>query len=261
MAADVRLWDDREEHLVRFLLGDLPAPEQGAIEDRLFDDRGFLDEILAVGDDLIDAYLSGSLSPREKVQFETHFLASPRRRERFEFVRDVVSVSQQAGRAARPARLSPRLVAAAAAVLIAAAVAVWRPWAPSPIAGPATPTVPPTERARIAAPETQVVHVSPAERGPVDIALSDETKMVEFQIPVTGTRNPTFEAALLTADGKVAWEAKGLVPRSAGAPLAVELPSRILVADAYDLEVRGERLRGEPRAPSSQRYQLHITRR
>ncbi len=50
----------------QFLLGQLGEGERASIEDRLFDDAGFLDRLLDTEDDLLDAYVRGSLSPCEK---------------------------------------------------------------------------------------------------------------------------------------------------------------------------------------------------
>src|SRR5262245_10280141 len=96
MATPGQIWDEQENRLVRFLLGDLPAEEAEQIEARVFEEPDFLDDVLAAGDDLIHAYLTASLEPDDQRRFESHFLASPLRRQRFEFVRAVVAAARAA---------------------------------------------------------------------------------------------------------------------------------------------------------------------
>lgn len=70
---DVRLW----------LLG-LLSQEQGEwLEQRFFTDARAFDEIPIVEEELIDEYLSGELTERESVAFESYFMNSSERRQQF----------------------------------------------------------------------------------------------------------------------------------------------------------------------------------
>src|SRR5262245_54681138 len=91
MAVQEPLWDENEERMVRYLLGASSPEEEAQIDERLFVEGGFHEELLATGDDLIRAYLVGRLPAEDRARFEQHFLASPRGRERFEFLRDVIA--------------------------------------------------------------------------------------------------------------------------------------------------------------------------
>lgn len=74
-----------EEALVRYLLGaPLPDTELERIEDAYFRDDRYFDLLLRVEDDLIDRYVRGGLPPDWRDMFERHFLASKRRREKWE---------------------------------------------------------------------------------------------------------------------------------------------------------------------------------
>jgi hypothetical protein len=74
-----------DDSLVRYLLGEaLPDDEQAEIEERYFTDELYFDRVLAIEDDLIDSHIRGSLSDIERDRFEKHFLASDRRREKWE---------------------------------------------------------------------------------------------------------------------------------------------------------------------------------
>jgi hypothetical protein len=71
--------------LVGYLLGELSEPEQTELEERYFADPALFDELRAVRDDLIDAYIRDELSPDLRQRFERFFRASPRRREQIQF--------------------------------------------------------------------------------------------------------------------------------------------------------------------------------
>jgi hypothetical protein len=79
--------DSQERLMRRYLLGELPEPEQSALEERYFSDSERLDEVWAVENQLVDDYARGRLSRKERKRFESHYLASPRHRDHVEFAR------------------------------------------------------------------------------------------------------------------------------------------------------------------------------
>jgi anti-sigma factor RsiW len=74
-----------ETLLVRYLLGDLPEEEQVEIEERAFRHHQYLETIQAVESDLIDEYVRGGLSDRQRRQFEARFFLSAERRRKVGF--------------------------------------------------------------------------------------------------------------------------------------------------------------------------------
>jgi hypothetical protein len=78
----------------RYLLGELSEEESERIERRYIADRDFLDELLAVEDDLLDQYVGGELKGRQREKFEERLLATPRQRER---VRDAQILAARIG--------------------------------------------------------------------------------------------------------------------------------------------------------------------
>src|SRR5262245_21203041 len=84
-----------EQLIARYLLGDLPEEEQIRLEERAFRDPECLRNVAAVENDLTDEYVRGGLSDRERRQFESRFLASPRRRQNLEFARALVRVTSE----------------------------------------------------------------------------------------------------------------------------------------------------------------------
>lgn len=74
----------REEYqeAVRYLLGDFSEAEQTSAEERFFADENFSRLLDAAENDLIDEYVRGELTEKQRRNFESHFLISERRREK-----------------------------------------------------------------------------------------------------------------------------------------------------------------------------------
>jgi hypothetical protein len=88
-----------ESMLRQYLLGELREPLQRKVEDRLFTEPEYCEQLSVVEEDLIDSYVRGGLPAGERLHFESNFLSSPRRRERLEFAQTWVA---NAGAAATP---------------------------------------------------------------------------------------------------------------------------------------------------------------
>ncbi|MBI3950501.1 MAG: hypothetical protein HY314_08615 [Acidobacteria bacterium] len=99
---------DDERLIVRYLLGELLEAEQIRLEERFFTDEEYFERLQAVEDDLIDDYVRGELSRRERERFEIYFLASPGRRERVEFARALMKTLSEAPVMAAPASVAAR---------------------------------------------------------------------------------------------------------------------------------------------------------
>lgn len=78
---------ESDELLVRYHLGELSQEERDAVEDRLFADDEFHEQVLAAEEELIDSYLRDELTPGQREHFEKWFLPVDDRRERLEFAR------------------------------------------------------------------------------------------------------------------------------------------------------------------------------
>jgi anti-sigma factor RsiW len=99
---------DREAEFRAYLLGVLPPERQEEIDERFLADEAMHVELQATADDLIHAYLAGDLSAPDRERFETHFLASPRRRERVAFVRSLLAALERAPATAGSPSSRPR---------------------------------------------------------------------------------------------------------------------------------------------------------
>ena len=74
-----------EETIRAYLLGKLPQGEQEKLEEQLMTQDDTFTQLLIHEDELIDEYVSGSLSAQEREAFERHFLAAPERRQKLGF--------------------------------------------------------------------------------------------------------------------------------------------------------------------------------
>ena len=82
--------------LIQYLLGELPPEQRDLLEERYFSDDALHDQLIAIEDDLVDAYARGQLSATEKDDFERHFLNSPERRAKLEFAEAFVRFADTA---------------------------------------------------------------------------------------------------------------------------------------------------------------------
>jgi hypothetical protein len=123
--ADKSRYDD--EQLVQYLLGLLPPEDAERLDEASIVDDDVSARLRAVEDDLVDAYVRGSLAGDTLRRFESHYLSSPRRRERVAFAgkflravdRAAAPAAAKAGRGSTASRLVSTLAVAAALSLVA----------------------------------------------------------------------------------------------------------------------------------------------
>lgn len=77
--------DDQE--MRNYLLGTLEADRRTEFEERILSDPDVYEELLVNEEELVDQYVTGSLSTLEKHQFETHFLITAERQKDLRFGR------------------------------------------------------------------------------------------------------------------------------------------------------------------------------
>jgi hypothetical protein len=76
-----------DPQLVDYLLGLLPEEETERIDEQSIVDDEVAARLRCVENDLVDAYVSGTLEGAILARFESYYLASPRRREKVQFAR------------------------------------------------------------------------------------------------------------------------------------------------------------------------------
>jgi hypothetical protein len=87
--------ENNKEIYQRYLLGDQTESERERLEQEYFANPEVLQELQSAEDDLIDAYVRGTLSARQREQFEKHYLDSASKRRRVEFASTLRTLSTE----------------------------------------------------------------------------------------------------------------------------------------------------------------------
>jgi hypothetical protein len=85
------------EKIREYLLGKSTSEDSVLVEERFLADDTFYQQLLVVEDELVDQYLAGLLPEAEREPFENYFLASPERREKLRFTRNLKKYVSRAG--------------------------------------------------------------------------------------------------------------------------------------------------------------------
>jgi hypothetical protein len=96
--------NSQEDLIKRYLLGELSAAEQTALEDEYFGDESNYDRLCKAEDELLDAAARDYLSEIDRERFEQSYLTNPRRRRHVMFARALAQVVDEnlAARSAAP---------------------------------------------------------------------------------------------------------------------------------------------------------------
>jgi CHAT domain-containing protein len=81
----------------RYLLGTVSEVERTWLENRLMAENSFLSLVEMGEDELIDAYLGGVLSRKDRERFVSHFLAAPEHQRKFRFAKTFKGYVESAG--------------------------------------------------------------------------------------------------------------------------------------------------------------------
>jgi len=269
-----------DQPLVQFLLGLLPDEEAQRLDEASIVDDVFSARLRAAEDDLVDAYVKGTLADDMRVRFESAYLASPLRRERVAFAVRFLATIEWAAWQDRPsdlpratpdvprswfsARLASARPLAAAAVLVLTCGALLgyvtlrrsAPAAPPAVIGPAgtnlsdrtpgsqgdsAPRVPPWDVALPLFPQTRALERLPA------VAVSDVTDHVAFALRLEANDFRRYEAALPDAQtDAVLWRSAPVVVLANDTRPAVQVvvPARLLTALHYTIQLTGIDSRG-----------------
>jgi hypothetical protein len=89
-----------EQLLLNYLLGDLPDEERARVEERIFADDAFGEQIEAMKAELADDYARGEMTAQERSRYESRFLVSANGRQRVAFARTMARAFDEAPAAA-----------------------------------------------------------------------------------------------------------------------------------------------------------------
>jgi anti-sigma factor RsiW len=88
----MKLTQDSEDLIERYLLGELSAAERTALENDCLVDGVKYYQICRIEDDLLDRYARGALSPADRKRVERQYLTNPWRRRHLEFAKTLAQV-------------------------------------------------------------------------------------------------------------------------------------------------------------------------
>jgi hypothetical protein len=244
---------DEGERIRRYLLGQLAAAEEERLEERLVGGEApLLQGLEAVEDDLVEDYLRGDLSGRDRRGFERHFLISPEHRRHLELARLVRGRFVEGPTRRSPWRTVPAGLAAAVVVLLAAGFVVWsvRPRVErAPSSARLSPTPPPGLESpvqRLHAPEGRrrmALDLKPRQvmggRRPA-VRLGPESEILDVTLWLESEGRQRYTAAL-TRDGRelMTWSDLESEPSGDDTRLGIEIPAPVLEPGAYEIVVRG----------------------
>ena len=90
--------ETQDSLMVRYLLGELPQPEQAALENLLFTSDEAFERMWESENRLVDDYVRGRLTSSSRTHFEEHYLASPLHRRRVTVARELLASADQSPR-------------------------------------------------------------------------------------------------------------------------------------------------------------------
>jgi hypothetical protein len=284
---------EQEKRMIHYLLGRLSDQEQTELEVRYLADDDCFAELLAMEDELRDAYARGELSAADREAFERRLLLSPQQVRKQEFaytlsrylMEAVPPPSPRPGvagkwkswlRLVRPRFVLIPVLSACLLVLVAAG---W--WlshrsrrqlatasTPTPPHGPFAPGVAPGQAAgqgqKAAETNTVAFVLNPVlvrgpEQAPPVLAIPPGVSRVRLEARFEGNY-PSYRAVLETADNKLVWSAEHLKDQTFddGKRVFIELSNSLLDPGDYILTVRGVRIAGS--AETVAEYAFRVAR-
>jgi hypothetical protein len=285
--------DDRQ--LIRYLLGLLPEDEAQRYDEQSIVDDDVAARLRQVENDLVDAYVRGTLDEEFRQRFESFYLASPLRRDKVRFAERLLGAVDRASVAGAAVPAVPRTAArrsrfvwslAPAAMLLLACgilflqdvrlrrglVDAQRHGAAldgrtRDLAGQldgqrvANDTIrKELDRVRAADPIVVVLRAQTRGVGPVSaIALSPGLRVVAFDLELEGSDFAQYQVALKDpVTNHIVWRSDPLTQGSSHRPpaIAVTVPATVLKPQHYLLELSGRNSAGAADTVGSYAFQV-----
>ena len=252
--------ETQKELIKQFLLGELNEERRQEVEERLLTDSEYRDEILMTEGELVEDYLTETLPPTDRENFEKHYLTAPRQERNVKLTRILL----QGAQAAKPQPSSranwlqtlsnffwPRgqnmrfAIVSLAILAIVATVVIFNAWrsakqrselqaevvrlnTPENIL-PASNTVP----------AVTLLPFTLRENGTLPrLAISPATEVVQLRVPAEANTYQSYnlEVSPIRGEQLIQFEVNA---QPTGNTLIVQLPARILKPNDYVLTVRG----------------------
>jgi hypothetical protein len=252
-----------------YLLGRLSDMQQQQLEERIIINSALFEELLIAEDELIDEYLSDSLSESERESFEKYFLLTPERQQKVRFARALrkyITAAESSGNLADAPQRIPanwsflsflraqnRVAAPAIAVviLVVALAGLWLLFRDSGYLG-----TPRSEQHNIL-----TVALSPLvrEAGEIKrISVSGGIDTVRLQLLITAREYPDYRATLQSSEGAEIWVKDNLKPGADDGKsyITLDVPARLLKRDDYQVKLSGHA--AEDRYEEVNRYPFRV---
>ena len=276
-----------QDDLRLYLLGLLPPERQTPLEERLFTDAGFYEELLITEDELVDEYLAGGLTAGERGLLEARLAEVPERGRQLRFagaLRRYVAAraeapvgvgvessleagvessgaGEPAGEAARPGvrpepgagflgwlRLRRPVLAVAAALLLISAVT----WV-------VVRSVRPREPRAVFAAQLTPGGVTRAGGDVQQLVVPAGTGELRLELRLAARDHQTYRATLLDAEGATLHTADRLAPQVSadGAPVVVlTVPAHDAPPGDYQLRLTGLNASAPPEPADTYRFRI-----
>jgi hypothetical protein len=251
---------------VRYLLGEVSDGERAELEEKYFADDEFFEQLVEAQNDLVDAYLAGSLTAAERKRFEERFLTTNAASESVKFadaLRHMVAV--QRVEPVRRSRFDMRTLAIAASAAFIFILTGWLVISSQRRETSATgprPTIARQERRPAPVPDrsTPPPQSSPVREAPLVTLLltpgstrdSDATQPLELraapqfvrlELVLEENRFESYKAELQDVEGRRLFEETSLSPEAgrSGRMIVMRVPAKLLPPGDYIVLLYGIR--------------------
>ena len=270
----MRLTPELEGTLRRYVRGDLDETLRLELEELLLNDPEAFEALGVVEDELMEEYLDGGGSARERKAFEEHFASSPERRRRLSFARALRA--RATGEAAPPVVDAPpepveRPTAGRRPSWLEALAGLLRPrqWQPAWAAVAAVLAISLAGNVwqasrRAVPPETATVELAAdllrAEGTLPRVSVPAGATGVRLLLELSGEDYPRYRAALLDEEGNELWVAPRLQAETARGrtSIALVVPAALLPRGDYQVKLFGITPSGEPEQLSSSPFRVNV---
>lgn len=251
--------NERKQETVirRYLLGELNEDDREQLERRLITDRDYNEEVLMVEEELLEDYVSGTLSAPDRDLFEKNYLSAPRQKEKLRVARaldkyaaqtvaptpKLVSTRSWLQRLIQTLRLHSGLMQLSWAVLVLVVLAgTWLI-----VRNRGGENAMQAELRQLNGPESRVLAgttVSPALLSPVSlresgrspaVTITNQTEVVQLQIPYATGEGSTYRATLKDSNGREVAEVPDIRSRRVGnaSLIVLQIPVRLFERGDY----------------------------
>jgi anti-sigma factor RsiW len=285
---------DQEKRIVQYLLGQLPEQDQTELEREYLADDALFDELLAIEDDLRDAYARGELSVEDRTAFEQTLLAAPQQKEKQEFAGSLLQRLSKShvhsfsnpgmlarGRSLFRTFIEPRRMVLIPVVSLALVLLIAGSWwlghrraqpvqssnAPGATQPPARPEAPVGATSQSQGPETKTLalvltpgSVRSTEGELNSLVIPADVTQVRLEARFKGEYQ-RYQAVIETPEGQRTWSQGNMAADefAGGKRVVLNLPSKLLLPNDYILTVHGLPASGNPETVAE--YTFRVTKK